>query len=93
MLSASHDAERTQQLRQFYDVVASLLEADGSRREVTFERPTWAGVENLIDGFKRSFERGSATNRDAQTPSHPDPFSVSATVRERGYVHLVFDVG
>ena len=38
-------------MTEFFDIVTSLLDRDGSCRDLNFETPTWKGTESLRSDF------------------------------------------
>lgn len=80
-------------MREFHDVVASLLDVDGACRDLNFEHPTWAGVGDLIGHLGNSFKEVSASDLEGHVIAEVDPGSVSTAARESGSAHVVFGEG
>jgi hypothetical protein len=49
-------------MREFHDLVAALLDRDGSFRDLDFEAPTWSGVRDLLGALENSFEEVTGTS-------------------------------
>ena len=76
-------------MRELHDLVTSLLDADGTCRDVNFEGPTWQGVADLVDLLRISFGTCSASDPDGQFLAEPLRNSVPETAaRCNGYVHV-----
>lgn len=70
----------------------ALRDPDGSN--VNFERPTWEGVEALVESLKESFETISGLDHEGRAIVQPLGASVLAVARdEAGYAHLVLKKG
>jgi hypothetical protein len=77
---------------ELYDIVTSLLDKDGSCRNVNFEAPTWVGVGDLLTSLESDFGAGSGTDQEGEPL--PSPLQASAlAAAQRGYAHLVFKGG
>lgn len=74
------------------DIVTSLLDKDGSCRDVNFEGPTWVGVENMLTSLESDFGAGSGTDLEGEPLLTPLQASALAAAR-RGYAHLVLTEG
>lgn len=46
--------------------VDSLIDRDGSCRDMNFEAPTWEGVEELLNNFKGSFRSIKGSDQEGQ---------------------------
>ena len=73
--------------------LASLLDVDGSCRDVTFEAPTWTGVQQLLSELQESFETVTATGSDGRTVLGPLSTDVVAMAQRRGSVRIVLNNG
>lgn len=51
-------------MRELHDIVASLLDRDGSCRDLNFETPTWTGVRDLIGSLESPFGEVSGTDQE-----------------------------
>jgi len=52
---------------------SSLLDDDGSCRDVNFESPTWDGLAEVLALLGRTYRGGSATRLDGSEMSEPFP--------------------
>lgn len=76
-------------MRELRDLVTSLLDADGSCRDVNFEEPTWKGVADLVDLLRVPF--GTCAASDPEGQRLPEPLRdsvVKAATRCDGYVQV-----
>ena len=80
-------------LRELSDIVTSLLDRDGSCRDLNFEGPTWAGVKDLLDSLESAFGEVSGTDQEGKVLTAPFRDFVLAVAENRGYLHLIFNVG
>lgn len=80
-------------MRELQDVAASLLDVDGFCRDLNFERPTWAGVGDLIGYLDNSFQDVSATDLNGDVLAEVNPESVLSAARESGSAHVILDGG
>jgi hypothetical protein len=78
-------------VREFSDIVTSLLDRDGACRDLNFEGPTWAGVRDLLDSLESAFEEVSGADQDGNVLTAPFRESVLAVAENRGYLHLIFN--
>jgi hypothetical protein len=79
--------------RELHDIIESLLDKDGSCRDLNFEAPTWAGVKDLLDCLEGTFGEVSGTDQEGQAIAAPLRGAVFAESQNRGYVHLIFHAG
>jgi len=65
-------------LNEIGDIVASLLDDDGSCRDLNFDEPTWEGVGAMISQFSRSFSSGVVRDDSGEpaSRSYPDSMAV-----------------
>ena len=56
-------------MEELRDIVESLLDDDGSCRDVNFENPTWKGVEDLITDLEHSYTHAS---KQIVAADHPE---------------------
>jgi hypothetical protein len=73
------------------DLVESLLDDDGSCRDLNFESPTWPGVEALLAAFEVTC--GAASGCDQQGESLDGPLAEAAVAAARGGRHVSLDFG
>jgi hypothetical protein len=78
---------------KLFDVEESLLDWDGTARDVNFEAPTWTGVGNLLARLERSYRLSRIEDHEGKEVASPLPASVVATAKNGGYIHLVFRDG
>jgi hypothetical protein len=78
---------------ELHDIVTSLLDKDGSCRDLNFQSPTWAGVEDLIGSLEGSFESVSGTDHQGRAITGSLPVSVLAAAQNGGHAHLVLEGG
>jgi hypothetical protein len=80
-------------MKELHDIVTSLLDKDGSCRDLNFEAPTWAGVEDLLGSLESRFGKASGTDQEERAIAAPFQKSVLAAAKDRGCIHLVFNEG
>jgi hypothetical protein len=80
-------------LSEFLDLETSLLDRDGSCRDLNFEAPTWSGVMDLVASLEKSYHSMSATDSDGHAIPDPLPVSVVTAAKSGGYVHGMFNGG
>jgi hypothetical protein len=80
-------------VRELHDIVGSLLDMDGSCRDLNFEAPTWAGVEDLLHMLEGMFEEASGTDQEGRVIVAPLRDAVLLVSQNRGHLHLVFKAG
>jgi hypothetical protein len=80
-------------LRELSDIVTSLLDMDGSCRDLNFEGPTWEGVKDLLDSLESAFGEVSGTDQEGKVLTAPFRDFVLAVAENRGYLHLIFNAG
>jgi len=80
-------------MKELFDIVTSLLDVDGSCRDVTFEDPNWNGVADLIRSLQAAFPDCSASDQEVGALTGPLAEFVSKAVRERGCALIEFGGG
>jgi hypothetical protein len=80
-------------VRELSDIVTSLLDRDGSCRDLNFEGPTWAGVRDLLVSLESAFGEISGTDQEGNVLPDPLGDSVMAVEENRGQVRLIFNAG
>lgn len=80
-------------MRELHDIVTSLLDRDGSCRDLNFEAPTWAGVEQLLALLEASFGEVSGTDQEGKGLEPPFRQSAFAVAHKRGHAHLLLKGG
>lgn len=79
-------------MKELHDIATSLLDADGSCRDINFEAPTWEGVEDLMGSLVGSYKNASATDREGRTIATL-PRALLEAARDSGSVHLILKEG
>ena len=79
-------------MKELHDIAASLINADGSCRDINFEAPTWEGVEDLMANLIGSYGNASATDGEGRTVATL-PNALLETARDIGSVHLILREG
>ena len=80
-------------MKEIYDIATSLLNQDGSCRDLNFERPTWDGVALMVGTLPNAFSDCEATDHDGYTLSNPSAEDIQAMITSGGYAHLVLNGG
>ena len=75
------------------DIVKSLLDKDGSCRDLNFEAPTWEGVKKLLNSLEGDFKEISGTDQEGKTLTAPYSESDIAEAQKGGYVHFSLKSG
>ena len=78
---------------EYYDIVESLLDNDGSCRDLNFELPTWAGVKKLLALLETDYKEISGTDQEGKALPQPFRESVLIAAKNSGYAHLLFSKG
>jgi hypothetical protein len=78
---------------EILDIVTSLLDRDGSCRDMNFEAPTWKGVENLLASLGSAYEEVSGTDNEGKDLRPPFGESAIAEARKGGYIHVLLHRG
>jgi hypothetical protein len=80
-------------MRDLSGIEQSLLDRDGSCRDINFEAPTWKGVEQLLDSVVSAFEEVSATDQEGKDLIPPFFENAIAEAKKGGYIHLSLHKG
>ena len=78
-------------MKELHDVTKSLLDSDGSCRDLNFEGPTWEGVGNLMATLHTIFQCVSITDHEGRTIAIPA--SAPVAIPDVGHIHVVLDEG
>jgi len=54
-------------MQELHDIVSSLLDRDGTCRDLNFENPTWSGVDTLLQKLASSFRMAAASDSEGET--------------------------
>lgn len=77
-------------MRELLDLATSLLDRDGgSCRDLNFEEPTWAGVENMLVALETLAATIEGTDHIGDTLHSPFRESAVVAARKCGYAHLL----
>lgn len=80
-------------MTELHDIVTSLLDKDGSCRDLNFEAPTWAGAGRLLASLENAFGEVSGTDQDGKFLGPEFRQDALAAAQKRGYAHLLFSQG
>lgn len=58
-------------MNELQDVAKSLIDVDGSCRDLNFESPTWTGVDAALEYLVHTFETGEVTDADGTAVRGP----------------------
>lgn len=75
------------------DFEKSILDDDGSCREITFECPTWPGVERMLLSIAEEFESGKVVDRHGRPVSGALGSAVGSLVPVGGIADLIGGTG
>jgi hypothetical protein len=73
---------------EILDIVTSLLDRDGSCRDLNFEAPTWKGVEELLASLESTYAEVSGTDQEGKDLTPPYGESAIAEAQQGGYIHF-----
>lgn len=79
-------------MNELHDIATSLIDADGSCRDINFETPTWEGVEDLMGSLIGSYGNASATDGEGRTIATL-PNALLEAARDSGSIHLILGEG
>jgi hypothetical protein len=76
-------------MNEIHDIVASVLDRDGSCRDLNFDAPTWEGVRVLLEYVLQRFPKHTATDAEGAMPVDRSAAGLVTLVRTSGALHLV----
>jgi len=71
-------------MKEIHDIATSLLDVDGSCRDLNFENPTWPGVDAMLKALASTFEIESVTDADGADVSGPPSKGIRTLVPSGG---------
>lgn len=79
-------------MTDLHDIATSLLDRDGSCRDVNFEHPVWCGVDDMIRRLRSTFKKIKVFDSGGNTINELAPGSVFSAAKN-GFVQLVLEEG
>jgi hypothetical protein len=76
-------------MNQIHDIATSVLDRDGSCRDLNFEGATWEGVRGLLEYALGRFAEHEATDAEGRAPADTSAPGLVMSARTSGSIHLV----
>jgi hypothetical protein len=80
-------------VKELGDLATSLLDRDGSCRDVSFEGGSWLGVDAVLRSLKESFRNASATDQEGDAILEPFPAALISVTQCGGHAHVILGEG
>jgi hypothetical protein len=80
-------------MEEFHDIVTSVLDADGSCRDINFDCPTWAGLEQALKCLFESFGDITVRTDDGAEAEKSRPSHLVKSIRGGTPLHVLLSRG